>query len=94
MIKSRILGSNMILLFFLQFLISKSQEKKAVGRFNRFFILNCILLRFLGEIVHRYQTNGMRGYLYQSCLLRRFLTLGYCSIPINVLGGESNDFNK
>lgn len=91
---ARILGANMALLFFLRFLISTSQGKKAFSRFNRVFILNCNLLSFLGEIIHTHNIDGVCGYLYRSYLLRRFLALGYCSIPINRLGGESNDFNK
>lgn len=98
MMIARILGADMALLFFLWFLISTSQGKKAFSRFNRFFILKCIFLSFLGEIIHTrnidHNVDGVCGYLYRSCLLRRFLTLGYCSIPINQLGGESNDFNK
>jgi hypothetical protein len=91
---ARILGADMVLLFFLLFLIGTSQGKQAFSRFNRLFILKCIFLSLLGEIIHAFQINGTCGYLYRSYLLRRFFTLCYCSIPINVLGGESNDFSK
>ena len=94
MMIARILGADMTLLFSLRFLINKSKGEKAVNRFYMFFILNCVFLRFLGEIIHTYKINRVCDYLYRSCLLRRFLTLSYCSIPINVLGGESYDFNK
>jgi hypothetical protein len=96
MMIARILGANMALFFYLRFLISTSQGKKAFSRFNfnRFFILKCIFLSFLGEIIHTHNIDGVCGYLYRSYLLQRFLTLGYCSFPINRLGGESNDFNK
>ena len=87
---SRILGVDMTLLYSLWFSISKTGGKKTIGRFYRFFILNL----FLGGIIRTNQLTGVCGYLYRSCLLRRFLTLGYCSIPINGLGGELNDFNK
>jgi hypothetical protein len=88
MMMARILGANMVLLFFLRFLINKSQGEKAVDRFYRFLILNCILSRFLGGIIHAYQINGTCGYSYQSCLLRRFFTLGYCSIPTKRIRGR------
>lgn len=90
---SRKLGTDMTLLFFLRFLINKTRGIKAFGRF-RIFILNWSFLSFLGEIIFALVTIGVCGYLYRSCLLRRFLALGYCSIPINGLGGEFNDFNK
>ena len=94
MMMARILGADMALLFFLRFLISTSQGKKAFSRFNRFFVLKCNFLSFLGEIIHTHKIIEVWDYLYRSCLLWRFLSLGYCSIPINRLGGESNDFNK
>jgi hypothetical protein len=94
MMMSRILGIDMTLLLSLRFLINNTRGKKAVSRFFRLFVLNFVLLSFLGEIIHAQQIIGVCGYLYRSCLLRRFLTLGYCSIPMNGLGGEFNDFNK
>ena len=91
---SRILGIDMILLFSFRFLINKTRGKKAVGRFYRFSIFNCVFLGFLGEIIHTLRVIGVCDYLFRNCLIQRFLTLGYCSIPKNRLGGELNDFNK
>jgi hypothetical protein len=94
MMMSRILGVVMTLLFSLPFLINKTRGNKAVSCFYRFSIIDCIFSSFLGEIIHTHHVIGVCVYLYRSCLLRRFLTLGYCSIPMNGLGGEFNDFNK
>lgn len=94
MLMSRILGNDMALLFFLRFLISKTRGEKAVGRFCIFSILTYVFLSFLGGGIIRLPLIGVFGDLNQSCLLRRFPALGYCSIPMNRFGGELNDFNK
>ena len=91
---SRKIGAVMTLLCSLRFLINETRGIKATGRFYRFFILNFAFLRFLGGIITSLPVIGVCGDLYQSYLLRRFLTLGYCLIPINGFGGELNDFNK
>lgn len=86
--KSRILGADMTLLLSLCFLMNKTRGIKATGRFYKFFILNRVFFSFLGQIIHTLQAIGVCGYLYRSCLLRRFFTVGYCSISINRLGGR------
>ena len=88
MSKSRILGADMTLLLSLRFLIKKMRGIKAAGRFYKSFILNRVFLGFLGQIIHTIRTVGACGYLFRSCLLRRFLIVGYCSISINRLGGR------
>ena len=94
MVLSRILGADMSLLFSLQFLNNKASRIKAAGHFNKFFDVICSFLSFHRHIISALQIIGMCGYLYWSCLLRRFITLGYCSIPQIRIGGELNDFNK
>jgi len=87
--KSRILGADMTLLLSLRFLINKTRGIKAAGRFfYKSFILNRVFFSFLVQIIHALQAIGVCGYLYRSFLLSRFLTVGYCSIPINDLGGR------
>ncbi len=91
---SRILGADMSLLFSFRFLINETRGIKAAGPFYKIFIDNCVFLVFWWQVITTLRTVGVCGYLHQSCLLRRFLTLGYCSITINGLGGEFYDFNK
>ena len=83
--KSRILGADMTLLLSLCFLMNKTMGIKAAGRFYKYFIINRVFFSILWQIIH---TLRMCGYLYLSCLLRRFITVGNCSIPINGLGGR------
>jgi len=85
---SRILGADMTLLLSLRFLINKTRGIKAAGRFYKSFILNHGFFSFLGQIIHTLHVIGVCGYLYRSFLLSRFLTVGYCSIQINGLGGR------
>ena len=85
---SRILGTNMTLLFFLRFLINHKKGVKAAGRFYKFFILNRVFFSFLGRIIHILLAIDICGYLYYSCLLRRFPTLSYCKIQMNGLRGR------
>jgi hypothetical protein len=91
---SRILGADMALLFSFRFLINETRAIKAAGLFYKFFIDNCVFLVFWGQVITTLRTVGVCGYLHQGCLLRRFPTLGYCSITMNGLGGELNDINK
>ncbi len=91
---SRILGADMSLMFSLWFLINKASRIKAAGHFNKFFVVSCSFLGFHRHIISTLQGIRVCDYLFLSCLLRRFLTLGYCSITMNGLGGELNDFNK
>ena len=86
--KSRILGADMTLLLSLCFLINKTMGIKAAGRFYKYFIINHVFLSILGQIFHTIRIIRVCGYLYRSCLLRRFITVGNCSIPINGLGGR------
>jgi hypothetical protein len=88
MVLSGILGTDMTLLLSLRLLINKTIGIKTVGRFYKFFVFNCVLLSFLGEIILTLPAKGVFDYLNRSCLLRRFLAVGYCSIPINELGGR------
>ncbi len=82
MVLSRILGVDMSLLFSLRFLLNKASKVKAAGLFNRFFIVSCSLLGFHRHIISTLQGIRVCDYLFLSCLLRRFPTLGYCSIPL------------
>lgn len=88
MVMSRILGADMILLLSLRFLLNKTRGIKAAGRFYKSFILSRVIFSFLGQIIHTLQAIEVCGYLYRSFLLSRFLTVGYCSITINGLGGR------
>ena len=90
MVLLRILGACMPLLF----LINRANRIKAAGHIIKFLVVSCSFSSFHRHIVSAHQITGMCGYLYCSCLLRRFLTLGYCSIPMFRIGGELNDFNK
>jgi len=84
----------MALLFSLRFFIGKTRGEKVVGRFYKLFILKCVFFSSLGGIITGIPVILRSGDLNQSNLLRRFLALGYCSIPMNQFGGELNDFNK
>jgi len=79
---SRILGADMTLLFSLWFLINQTWGIKAAGRYCKSFILNRAFLSFLGQIIR------LSGYLNRSFFLSRLLARGYCSIPIDRLGGR------
>ena len=82
MVLSRILGADMSLLFSLWFLINKTGRIKEAGHFNKIFIVSCSFLVFYRHIISTLQGIRVCDYLFLSCLLRRFPTLGCCSIPL------------
>jgi len=94
MVLSGMLGIDMAFLFSFGFLIDQKRGIKAVVCFCKIFIDNGVFLVSWGQIIPTLRTIGVCGYLFRSFLPRRFPTLGYCSIPMNGLGGEYNDFNK
>ena len=83
---SRILGTDMTLLSSLRFIIDQTRGIKTISRFYKVFDVNCDFLSFLGEN-NPYSPVNRRFRLYRSFLLRRFLTIGCCSIPINITWG-------
>jgi hypothetical protein len=80
MVLSRILGTGMILLFSLRFLINKASRVKAAGHFNNFFAVSCSFLGF-----HRHTISTLRGIRVCDYLFfEQFTTATYYSwLPIN-----------
>lgn len=94
MVLSRILGTDMSLLFSLRFLINKASRVKAAGFFNKFFVVSCSFLVFHRHIISTLQRIRVCDYLFLSSLLLRFIIAGCRPIPMINIGGELNDFNE
>ena len=88
MVLSRILGDVMILLFSLRFLKKSASRIKVAGHFNIFSVHSCSFIGFHRHIISTLQRIRVCDYLFLSCLLRRFLSLGYCSIQMIRIGGD------
>jgi len=94
MVSSGILGADMNLMFFFRFFVNQIMGGEAVIYFYKFLINNCVFSVFWGQVIPALRSVGVCRYLYHSCSLLRFSTLAYCSVRMNGLGGEFNDFNK
>ena len=94
MVLSRILGTDMSLLFFLRFLLNKGGGEKAAGLFNKLSIVNCSFLGFNRHIISTLQVIKVCDYLFLSSLRLRFIIAGCRSTPMISIGGELNDFNE
>jgi len=94
MVLSRILGTDMSLLFSLRFLLNKASGVKAGDHFNKLFIVSCPFLGFNRHKISTLQGIRVCDYLFLSSLRMRFIIAGCRSIPMISIGGESNDFNE
>ncbi len=89
-----ILGTNMILLFSLRFLVNKASVIKTSGHFNKFSVISCSFLGFNRRIISTLQRNRVCDYFFLSSLLLRFIVVGCRSIPLIRIGGELNDYHE
>lgn len=91
---SRILGTGMILLFSLSFLLNKASRAKAAGHFDTVFVVSCSFLSFYRHIISTLRRIRVCNYLFLSNLHLCFIIFVCRSKSLISIGGGINDFNE